>query len=104
MKVSTNGVCHMTKVAAVSIYAKNSFSETKRPMTLKLDMRHWLLEYFQVCSNDDPGLTLTYFTAGSTLVPFVVVVFLIFFIYLFIYFFFFFFVRENLSCRLPRNY
>ena len=37
-------------------------------MTLKLGMRHWLLEYYQVCSNDDHGFTLTYFTAGSNLV------------------------------------
>ena len=42
-------------------------------MTLKLGMRHWLLDYYQVCSNDDPGLTLTYFTAKSNLVPFVFV-------------------------------
>ena len=40
-------------------------------MTLNLGMRHWLLEYYQVCSNDDPGLSLTYFTARSNLVPFV---------------------------------
>ena len=39
-------------------------------MTLKLGMQHWVLEYYQVCSNDDPGLTLTYFTAGSNLVPY----------------------------------
>ena len=32
---------------------------------------HWLLEYYQVYSNDDPGLTLTYFTTRSNLVPFV---------------------------------
>ena len=37
-------------------------------MTLKLGMQHWVLEYYQVCSNDDPGLTLTYFTARSNLV------------------------------------
>ena len=39
-------------------------------MTLKLDMQHWMLEYYQVYSNDDPGLILTYFTARSNLVPF----------------------------------
>ena len=38
-------------------------------MTLKLGMQHWVLEYYQVCSNDDPGLTLTCFTARSNLVP-----------------------------------
>ena len=39
-------------------------------MTLKLGMRHWVLEYYQDCSNDDSGLTLTYFTAMSNLVPY----------------------------------
>ena len=38
-------------------------------MTLKLGMQHWVLEYYQVCSNDDPGLTLTYFMAWSNFVP-----------------------------------
>ena len=39
-------------------------------MALKLGMLHRVLEYYQVCSNDDPGLTLTYFTARSNLVPY----------------------------------
>ena len=39
-------------------------------MTLKLGMQHRMLEYYQICSNDDPGLTLTYFTARSNLVPY----------------------------------
>ena len=39
-------------------------------MTLKLGMQHWVLEYYQFCSNGDPGLTLTYFTARSILVPY----------------------------------
>ena len=39
-------------------------------MTLKLGMQHRMLEYYQVYSNDDPGLTLTYFTARSNLVPY----------------------------------
>ena len=29
-----------------------------------------VLEYYQVCSNDDPRLTLTYFTTRSNLVPY----------------------------------
>ena len=37
----------------------------KRLMTLKLGMQHWLLEYYQICSNDYPGLTMTYFTGRS---------------------------------------
>ena len=39
-------------------------------MTLKLGMQHRVLEYYQVYSNDDPALTLTYFTARSNLVPY----------------------------------
>ena len=31
-------------------------------------VQHWVLEYYQVCSNDAAGLTLTYFTAKSNLV------------------------------------
>ena len=32
-------------------------------------MQHRVLEYYQVCSNDEPGLTLIYFTTRSNLVP-----------------------------------
>ena len=39
-------------------------------MTLKFGMQHRVLEYYQVYSNDDPGLTLTYFMARSNLVPY----------------------------------
>ena len=34
-------------------------------MTLKVDMQHRVLEYYQVCSNDDPGLTLTNLWQGQ---------------------------------------
>ena len=38
------------------------------------DLETWYaassLEYYQVCSNDDPGLILTYFTARSNLIPY----------------------------------
>ena len=57
-KVYSNSPGHMTKMAAMPIYGKNLkkifFSGTKRPMTLKLGAQHWVLEYYQVCSNDDP--------------------------------------------------
>ena len=36
-------------------------------MTLKLGMQHWVLEYYQLYSNDDPGLTFTCFTSRSNL-------------------------------------
>ena len=39
-------------------------------MTLKLGMQYWVLKYYQVCSNDDSELTLTYFTARSNLIPY----------------------------------
>ena len=39
-------------------------------MTLKVCMQHWVLKCYQICSNDDPGLTLTYFTARSNLGPY----------------------------------
>ena len=39
-------------------------------MTLKLGMQHRVLKYYQICSNDDTWLTLTYFTARSNLVPY----------------------------------
>ena len=75
MKVSTNGLCHMTKMAAMPMYAKKKtfkifFSGTERPMNLKLGMQHWVLEYYQVYSNDALGLTMTYFTPRSNLVPY----------------------------------
>ena len=74
MKASTNGLYHMTKMAAMSIHAKRTlkifFYGTERPMNLKLGMQHRVLEYYQVCSKDAQGLTLTYFTARSNLVPY----------------------------------
>ena len=39
-------------------------------MTLKLSVHHRVLQYYQVYSNDVPGLTLTYFTTSSNLVPY----------------------------------
>ena len=49
MKVCSTGPGHMTKVAAMLIYGKNLkkifYSGTKRPMTLKHGMHHWVLKY-----------------------------------------------------------
>ena len=39
-------------------------------MTLNLGMHHLVLKCYEVCSNDDPVLTLTYFTARSNSVPY----------------------------------
>ena len=42
-------------------------------MTLKIGMQHRVLEYYQVCSNDDAVMTLTYCTARSNFVPYAIV-------------------------------
>ena len=63
---------HMTKMTATPIYGKNPsktfFSGTSGPISTKLDMEHYGLQLIINCSNDDPGVTLTYFTARSNFV------------------------------------
>ena len=57
----------------VPIYGENLkifLSESKRPMTMKFGMQYRVIKYYQICSNDDPLLTSTYFTARSNLVPY----------------------------------
>ena len=61
-------------MAAMPIYGKNPsaifFSETGRPITFELGIQHYGLKPYKVCSNDDPGLTMTYFNvARSVLLP-----------------------------------
>ena len=75
MKMNTNGLCHITKMAAMPIYGEKnqtaSFLEPKDRWPWNLVCGIGLLEYYQICSNIDPGLTMTYFTARSNLVPFI---------------------------------
>ena len=63
----------MTKMATTPIYGKNSlnifFSGTKRPLALGFDMWHSGCGPYQVSTNDESGLTLTYFMARSNLIP-----------------------------------
>ena len=71
-KIYTNCYGHMTKMATTPIYGKNSlnfFSGTKRPLALGLGMWHKGCGPYQVCTNDESRLTLTYFMARSNLVP-----------------------------------
>ena len=72
-KVCSNGPGLMTKMAATPIYGKNPlkifFSRTRRLIPLGLGMKHWGSGAYQVCSNDDPRLTLTYLTSRSNLPP-----------------------------------
>ena len=60
----------MTKMAAMPIYGKNHskffFSRTTGPISTKLCMKHWGLEYYNVFINYDLWMTLSYFTARST--------------------------------------
>ena len=60
-KVCSNGSGQMTNMAAMPIYGKNRkniFSGTKKAMTLKHCMQDRVLEFYQVCSNNDHCLTL----------------------------------------------
>ena len=69
-KVYINGPGHVTKMAATPIYGKNPskifFSRTGGPIFTKLGVFRGLLPII-VYINDDPGVTLTYFTARSNL-------------------------------------
>ena len=56
----SNGPGHLTKMATMPIYGKNTlkiFFETGRPMAFKLHILHQGLVPYKVCSNDDPRLT-----------------------------------------------
>ena len=61
MKVCSNGPGHMTKMAATPIYGKN-------PLKIS-SPEHSRCGAYQVCSNDDPKLTLTYLTSRSNFLP-----------------------------------
>ena len=72
-KVHIIGPGHMTKMAAMPIYGKNPikvfFTRTISQMILKLNIQQKELEPDKSYTNDDPGLTLTYFMARSKFVP-----------------------------------
>ena len=57
MRIYKHDAGHMTKIATMPIYGKNpsKISGTSGPISMKLDKI--------VCSNYDPGLTLTFFMA-----------------------------------------
>ena len=72
-KIYANCTGQMTKLATTPIYGKNPlnifFSGTKRSMALGLGMYHWECGPYQICSNDESRLTLTYFMERSNLIP-----------------------------------
>ena len=78
-EVYINGPGHMTKMAAMPIYGK-TFKQAKifsyrtvSPMIMKLGMEYYQLKLYTVHINDDPELTLTYFTTMSNLAKLVFV-------------------------------
>ena len=65
----------MTKIAAMPIYGKNPKQNLLLQNPKVDDLETWYAALgarvlSQDYSNDDPGLTLTYFTAMSNLVPY----------------------------------
>ena len=65
-KVYINGPGHMTKMAAMPLYGKNLLQNQK-----SYDLETWHVASGTSSTksrNDDPGLTMTYFTARSNLV------------------------------------
>ena len=61
MKIYTNGLGHMTRMAATPIYMvktfKIFFSKTSRRIAMKLGVYPWGCRSIIVYSNYDPGLT-----------------------------------------------
>ena len=67
-----NNPGHLTKMAAMPMYGKNTSKffvfGTTGPISTKLCRNHWGLEYYNVFINYDIWRTFTYFTARSTYV------------------------------------
>ena len=59
MKLHKDNAGHMTKMAAMPIYGKNT------QILMKLCMKHQRPTPFIFCSNYDPWMTFTYFMARS---------------------------------------
>ena len=66
-KVCINSPGHMTKIAATPIHGKNpsKIFFIGGLISMKVDMQHRGLQPIIVYTNDDPAVTLTYFTARS---------------------------------------
>ena len=71
MKIHQHNAGHITKMAAIPIYGKNTlkilFQGTTGPILMKLCMKYQRSKPFIIYANYDPGLTLTYLTARSNL-------------------------------------
>ena len=72
MKIYAYNIGHIKKIAATPIYSKNPLKSSQDPVdrfpqNLVHCMYHRGLLPTIVCTNDDPGLTLTYFETRSNL-------------------------------------
>ena len=56
MKIYINGQGHMTKLAAMQKPLRIIIFRTRRPMILKLGMKHQAMELYKVCINHDLDL------------------------------------------------
>ena len=69
-KVCSTDPGHMTKMAAMPMYGKNLFLRNQKAD----DLESWYAvsgaRVLPICSNDYPGLTLTYLTGISNFVPY----------------------------------
>ena len=69
MKIHQHNAGHITKMAAMPIYGKNTlkifFPGTTGLFLMKPSMKHQRLKPFFICANYEPGLTLTYLKARS---------------------------------------
>ena len=69
MKIHQYNAGHMTKMAAMPIYGKNTlkvfFLGTTGLILMKLCIKNGTPRPFIFCSNYNPGLTVTYFMARS---------------------------------------
>ena len=69
MKIHQHFAGHLTKMADMPIYDKNTFKiffpGTPGQILMKLCMKHQRPNPFIICTNYDPGLTFTYFMARS---------------------------------------
>ena len=66
-KVYINGPGHMTKMAAMPLYGKNLKNLLLQNWRADFHKTWYVLLPIIVYINDDPGVTLTYFTARSNL-------------------------------------
>ena len=69
MKIHQHNAGHMSNMAAMPIYVKNTlkilFPGTTGPMLMKLCMKYQRPKPFIICANYNPGLTLTILRQGQ---------------------------------------